>query len=256
MSHSTEGPAKPIAKNRNPESILTRETCPWKPERVERILKEVTFGWDITEPERNTAKAIIAEFADCFVLSIKEVNAIPGAMHKLNIPEGTTFKTKILPRLYNLDQRAFMEMKIDEMLEAGVICRIHPRDVRFVAQMVLAQKTHEGEGLTLDELKYRVNSQCVEHGLPSEFEMPPQLDAPRPNMNAMQNTPKKWRMCQDFGGINKVTEIAPVPQGDIRAKQLRLSGHRYIHVFDFAAGFYGIEIHPDSQPYITFYIEG
>lgn len=63
-------------------------------------------------------------------------------------------------------------------------------------------------------------------------------------------------MCQDFNGINKVTEIAPVPQGDIRAKQLRLSGHRYLHVFDFAAGFYGIAVHPESQPYITFYVEG
>ena len=63
-------------------------------------------------------------------------------------------------------------------------------------------------------------------------------------------------MCQDFGGINKVTEIAPVPQGDIRAKQLRLSGHRYVHIFDFAAGFYGVTVHPDSQPYITFYVEG
>jgi hypothetical protein len=63
-------------------------------------------------------------------------------------------------------------------------------------------------------------------------------------------------MCQDFGGINKVMETAPVPQGDIRAKQLRLSGHRYIHVFDFAAGFYGIPVHPDSQPYITFFVEG
>jgi hypothetical protein len=63
-------------------------------------------------------------------------------------------------------------------------------------------------------------------------------------------------LCQDFGGINKVTETAPVPQGDIRAKQLRLSGHRYIHVFDFAAGFYGITVHPDSQPYITFFVEG
>jgi len=68
--------------------------------------------------------------------------------------------------------------------------------------------------------------------------------------------PKKWRLCQDFGEINKVTAIAPVPQGDVRAKQLRLSGHRYIHIFDFAAGFYRIAIHPDSQPYIAFHLEG
>jgi hypothetical protein len=45
-------------------------------------------------------------------------------------------------------------------------------------------------------------------------------------------------------------------QGDIHAKQLRLSGHRYIHVFDFTAGFYGIAVYPDSQPYITFFVEG
>ena len=47
-----------------------------------------------------------------------------------------------------------------------------------------------------------------------------------------------------------------MPQGDIRAKQLCLSGHHYIHIFDFAVGFYGIEIHLESQPYITFYMEG
>jgi Reverse transcriptase (RNA-dependent DNA polymerase) len=63
-------------------------------------------------------------------------------------------------------------------------------------------------------------------------------------------------MCQDFNGINKVTEVAPVPQGNIHAKQLRLSRHRYVHVFDFAAGFYGISVHPDSQPYIMFFVEG
>ena len=50
---------------------------------------------------------------------MKEVNAIPGAVHKLNILEGATFRTKIPPRSYNPDQRAFMETKIDKMLEAG-----------------------------------------------------------------------------------------------------------------------------------------
>lgn len=146
-----------------------------------------------------------------------------------------------------------MEAKINEMLDVGIIRRIHPRDVQFMAQTVLTQKTHEGEGLTLDELKYWVNSQCVEHGLPSEFKMPPQPEPHRAVAEMSQKEPKKWRMCQDFGGINKVTKIVPVPQGDIQVKQLCLSGH---HVFDFSAGFYGVEIHPDSQPYITFYVEG
>ena len=113
------------------------------------------------------------EFADWFALTIKEVIAIPGAVHKLNIPEGATFRTKILPQSYNPDQQAFMETKLDEMLEAGIIHSIHPRDVQFVAQMVLAQKMHEGDGLTLDELKHHVNDLCIKHGLPSKFNMPP-----------------------------------------------------------------------------------
>ena len=58
---------------------------------------------------------------DCFALSIMEVNAIPGAVHKLNIPEGATFCTKIPPRSYNPDQRAFIDTKVNEMLEAGII---------------------------------------------------------------------------------------------------------------------------------------
>jgi hypothetical protein len=240
----------------NLESILTRESNPHNPERVQRIKQEVTIGPDVTDAQRQTIHDTLQEYADCFALSIKEVNAIPGAIHKLNIPEGATFRTKIPPRSYNPDQRAFVDTKVNEMLEAGIIRPIHPSEVRFVAQTVLAQKTHEGQGLCIDELKHIVNGQCLEHGLPDEFDMPPRPEPTIVNQEIDRNTPIKWRMCQDFGGINKVTEVAPVPQGDIRAKQLRLSGHRYVHVFDFAAGFYGIAVHPDSQPYITFFVEG
>ena len=40
------------------------------------------------------------------------------------------------------------------MLEAGIIHKIHPNEVRFVAQTVLAQKTHEGQGRDIETLKY------------------------------------------------------------------------------------------------------
>ena len=90
--------------NSSHQSVLTRGTNPWKPERVARILKEVTIGWDIDDAEWNTVQDTIAEFADCFALSMKDVNAILGAIHKLNILEGITFRTKIPPRSYNPDQ--------------------------------------------------------------------------------------------------------------------------------------------------------
>lgn len=85
--------------------------------------------------------------------------------------------------------------------------------------------------------------------------MPPQPES-NTHHPTKHNTPIKWHMCQDFGGINKVTEVTPVPQGNIHTKQLRLSGHQYMHIFNSAAGFYGIAVHPNSQPYITFFIEG
>jgi hypothetical protein len=66
----------------------------------------------------------------------------------------------------------------------------------------------------------------------------------------------KWRICQNFNDINKVSEVAPTPQGDIAAKQQRLAGHEYICILDFAAGFYAIPVEEESQPYLCFYTEG
>ena len=47
-----------------------------------------------------------------------------------------------------------------------------------------------------------------------------------------------------------------MPQGDIQAKQQRLSGHRWVSGFDFAAGFYAVTVDPESRPYTAFYVEG
>jgi hypothetical protein len=113
----------------DPESVLTRESEPRKSERVKKILQEVTIGSDITEDQRQEVQELLREYADCFALALKEVNAIPGAVHKLNIPEDATFRTKIPPRSYNPEQRAFVNTKVDEMLEAGIICPIHPSEV-------------------------------------------------------------------------------------------------------------------------------
>ena len=39
-------------------------------------------------------------------------------------------------------------------------------------------------------------------------------------------------------------------------KQQALCGHRWVSVFDFAAGFYTVEIAPESRPYTVFYMPG
>ena len=81
----------------------------------------------------------------------------------------------------------------------------------------LAKKAHEGDGLTLDILKDRVNSECVTAGFPTAFENLPPAESPTINHDTSTPTPQnKWRVCQDFAKLNKVTKVPPMPQRDIR----------------------------------------
>lgn len=234
------------------KGVLTRATEPFKKERVEAVVREVRIGEDLTGEQKGKVLDLIREFADCFALSLSEVNAVPGAVHKLKIPEGATFSTKVGQRKLTPAQRLFHDAKIDEMLEAGVIRQIHPSEVKCAAPTVLAPKPYEN-GLPLAELQHMVNDQCVAHGLPQTENLP---ERPEPAPHSNRERAPRWRICHNFTEINRTTEIAPMPQGDIRQKQQNLSGHRYIHVFDFAAGFYAVTVDPESQPYITFYVEG
>jgi hypothetical protein len=51
-------------------------------------------------------------------------------------------------------------------------------------------------------------------------------------------------------------QVAPFPQGDLKAKQQIAAGHRWGSVIDFAAGYYAVPIADESVPYIGFYVEG
>lgn len=64
------------------------------------------------------------------------------------------FHPKIGQYALNVPQKA---SKVSEMLAAGIIELIHPRDVRAVMPTVLTKKTHDGQGLLLDELKHVIN---------------------------------------------------------------------------------------------------
>jgi hypothetical protein len=122
--------------------------------------------------------------------------------------------------------------------------------------MTLAKKAHTGEGLTIEELQHRVNDECIAHGFPSALDSLPPRESPQSHQDATTKQETKWRVCQEFNDPNKVTEVPPMPQGDIRLKQQRLSGHRWLNMFDFAPGFYACAITEADQPYICFYVEG
>ena len=228
-------------------------TEPHKPERVQEIQRLVTIGEDLSPEETQRVRQLISDFADIFALSVSEVKTVENAVHHLDIPPETTFPLKVHQKPLTPPQRRYLYESIDTMLEAGIIEACKPEDVKCISPTTLAQKTHQGKGLPLEELQHRVNDECVTSGMNTRFDLPPRT-TPTPD-DTDQGDPK-WRICQNFSQVNKITKVAPMPQGDIRAKQQRLSGHRWVSGFDFAAGFYAVPLDPESRPYTAFYVEG
>ena len=110
------------------------------------------------------------------------------------------------------------------MLEAGIITPINHSEVKCCGATALAKKAHKGTGLTIEELQHRVNDECVTAGIPSAFNGLPHK-SPQQQDTAPEEAQTKWWVCQNFAELNKVTQVPPMPQGDIRAKQQHLSGH-------------------------------
>ena len=77
------------------DSIFTRHTEPMKKARVNEILQLIELGNDLDPMERQQVQDKVTDFADIFALSVGEVEHIPGAVHKLDVPEGAKFSTKI-----------------------------------------------------------------------------------------------------------------------------------------------------------------
>ena len=123
---------------------------------------------------------------------------------------------------------------------------------------MLTQKAHDAnKGMTLEDLQQELNRQCAEANVPQPFQNQKTDSHKQEQVTVVQpiNEPPKWRVTQNFAELNKVMQIPPMFQGDIRAKQQRLSGHRYVSVFNFASSFYAIDIPEKWRPYFTFFVD-
>ncbi|KAG2360702.1 hypothetical protein BDR07DRAFT_1289085, partial [Suillus spraguei] len=85
----------PIDFLENKAAIFTQLTDPMNPNRVAFMVKKVQYGSDITADECGQAEALVALSADVFVGSLSKVLLVPGAKHRLNIPEGATFNLRV-----------------------------------------------------------------------------------------------------------------------------------------------------------------
>ncbi|KAG6839380.1 hypothetical protein C0991_003172 [Blastosporella zonata] len=196
--------------------MFTRRTDPFQAKRVAEILRLVKRGEDLSAIQDEAVTKLIKRYADIFALSINEVLPVKGAVHTLDIPAGASFSRKVHQKPLTPPQRVYLHEKIDEMLAAGVIKQCEPGQVKCVSGTTLAQKAHQGGGLTLEELQHRINDQCIANGLGAHFPMPDCCN-PTPDDDSDSKEPK-WRICQNFAEINKITKIAPMPQGNIQTK--------------------------------------
>lgn len=114
-------------------------------------------------------------------------------------------------------QREWYNGVIDDMVEAGIISPIDPKDVKCVSPTTLAQKAHQNrQTLSLAELQHKLNDECIAHCLPPHFDLPP-----RPEVSNEPSTPLAkplWQVCHNYAELNKRTKVAPMPPGDIQRK--------------------------------------
>ncbi|KIK36244.1 hypothetical protein CY34DRAFT_27995, partial [Suillus luteus UH-Slu-Lm8-n1] len=122
--------------------IYTRQTNAFNPARVTEIIRQITFGEDLTEKEHKELEEFVASNVDSFALSLKEVVPIPGAAINLNVPEHTTFNLQIHQRPLITEQSKFYNAQVIDMLEADLIERAPPELIKCAATTVIAQKAH------------------------------------------------------------------------------------------------------------------
>jgi hypothetical protein len=153
------------------------------------VLKAIEISDDVTVEQREVVRNLIAEYADCFALSIREVIPAKDAMLRLNIPEEAQLPMKTHQCMFTPPQRRYLHKKILEMLEVGIIEQADPSKIKCVSQTTLGQKQHEGTGLTLEELQCQVNKECKAVGLGPHFKVGPSETA---NVAEPQNQAQKW----------------------------------------------------------------
>ncbi|KAG2150750.1 uncharacterized protein EDB93DRAFT_1072262, partial [Suillus bovinus] len=120
----------------------TRVTDPKNPKRVAYIVKAVQYGKELTEEEHKKVEDLVEKYADIFACSLSEVLPVPGAQHRLNIPESVTFSLHIRQQALMLPQTQFLHSRVDKMLAMGIIEKTLAEQLKCCTTTVLAQKVH------------------------------------------------------------------------------------------------------------------
>jgi hypothetical protein len=174
----------------------------------------MSISSDLSLEQQGKVVHILSEFVDCFVLSVSEVIAIPGAEHHIHVLPNTTFPKKIPHQCELMEaQKVYLSNSIDELLAADIIEPIRPKDFLCPSPVTLSQKPYDLPSLLLPELQHKVNDECLAHSHPLAH----MIDTLAPTISSTpeEEQPQKWHICQKYNALNKMTKVFPLPQGDI-----------------------------------------
>ena len=178
---------------------------PHKHEWVQKILELVTIGSDLSSSQQELVQALVTEFADCFALSVIKIKAVPGAVHRLDIKTGSIFPTRIGNHTFSPPAQEYLNKTLDNLKAAGIIKPIAAEEVKCCSPVVLAQKVHSLEGLSITELQHRVNDECIQIGLPPAHDLPPQEEGAMEISMPMHDP--KWRFCIGYTLLNQLMKV-------------------------------------------------
>ena len=178
---------------------------PHKHEWVQKILELVTIGSDLSSSQQELVQALVTEFADCFALSVIKIKAVPGVVHRLDIKTGSIFPTRIGNHTFSPPAQEYLNKTLDNLKAAGIIKPIAAEEVKCCSPVVLAQKVHSLEGLSITELQHRVNNECIWIGLPPAHDLPPWEEGAVERSMSMHDP--KWRFCIGYTLLNQLTKV-------------------------------------------------
>ena len=243
------------------ENKTQRVTDPFNEARMAKILKAIEIGPDLTTEQRKKVEDLIKEYADIFALTLSEVFYVDWHKHTITIDPDAKLPKRMAQRPITEQQKAWFYNILDEMEESHVIQKVPGEFLKNLASTNLAPKEAGKLGMMKTDVLRKVNRECIANGLPPYWEELAEADAAEGRVmetidDSSPPVQTKWRVCHAFTALNRMTQVPPFPQGDLKAKQQFAAGHRWGSVIDFAAGYYAVPIADESVPYIGFYVEG
>jgi hypothetical protein len=101
----------PIEDLEGATSAFTRQEDPFSWSRVDAVLKAIEISDNVTVEQREAVHNLIAKYADCFALSVREVILAKDATLRLNIPEEAQLPTKTCQCTFTPPQRRYLHKK-------------------------------------------------------------------------------------------------------------------------------------------------